>query len=388
MEEVTDARPQPRIQTRVVVRALMALFLTRLGSLNALRDVSGCRFWRTWLKAHLPSADTLGRVAAGLNTERLRFALHHVYDRLKRNKALPLNLGRAVAVIDGHESFCSYDRHCSRCLERIVHTASGDRLQYYHRYVALMLLPGPLGGGHPLRLLLDLEMQLPGEDEVATARRLLERVLKSYPRAFDLLLADALYAVAPFINFLVAHRKHALIVLKDDRRHLYQDVARRFETVPPQAGRRGHRRCLWWDFKDLGSWPEVGVPLRVVRSLETFRVRRQRDHQTETRTSDWIWVTTLDALDATTERVVAWGHQRWDVENHGYNDLVHGWHADHVYKHDPTALEVCLLLTLLAFNLFFAFFLRNLKLRFKRRRSVAYWARQVANTLLVAPNSS
>lgn len=121
----------------------MALFLTRLGSLNALRDVSGCRFWRTWLKAHLPSADTLGRVAAGLNTERLRFALHHVYDRLKRNKALPLNLGRAVAVIDGHESFCSYDRHCSRCLERIVHTASGDRLQYYHRYVALMLLPVP-----------------------------------------------------------------------------------------------------------------------------------------------------------------------------------------------------------------------------------------------------
>ncbi len=385
---MTDGRRQPRIPTRVIVRTLMVLFLTRLGSFNALLEVAGQRFWRSWLQAHLPSGDTLGRVAAGLNTGGLRLALHQVYDRLKRNKALPLNRGRAVAVIDGHESCCSYDRHCPQCLERLVHTASGDQVQYYHRYVALMLLPGPLATGPSLRLLLDVEMQRPGEDEVATARRLLERVLDLYPRAFDLLLADALYAVAPFINFLVARHKQALIVLKDDRRHLYQDVTRRLESVPPQPARRGHRRCLWWDFKDLCSWPEVDIPLRVVRSLETYRVRGQRHQQTETRTSDWIWLTTLDAPDATTERLVAWGHQRWDVENHGYNDLVHGWHADHVYKHDPTALEVCLLLTFLAFNLFFAFFRRNLKQRLQRRRSVAYWARQVANTLWAVPNSS
>ncbi len=385
---MTDARRQPRIRTGVVVRTLLVLFLVRLGSLNALLDVSGRRFWWSWLKSGLPSGDTLGRVAAGLDTGALRVALHVVYDRLKRNKALPLNLGRNLAVIDGHESFCSYDRHCPRCLERTIHAPSGDRIQYYHRYVALMLLPGSQPEGGALRLLLDLEMQQPGEDEVATARRLLERVLETFPRAFDLVLADALYASAPFINFLVARRKHVLIVLKDDRRHLYQEAAQRFQTVAPQHGRRGHRRCQWWDLKALTSWPEVSIPLRVVRSLETYRVRRQRDQQTETRTSDWIWLTTLDTLDATTERVVAWGHQRWDIENHGYNDLVHGWHADHVYKHDPVALEVCLLLTFLAFNLFFAFLLRNLKLRLGRPRSIAYWASQVACTLLAAPNSS
>lgn len=385
---MTDGRRRPRIRTAVVVRTLLVLFLVRLGSLNALLEVSDRRFWWVWLKARLPSGDTLGRVAASLDPRPLRTALHVVYDRLKRNKALPLNLGRNLAVIDGHESFCSYDRHCPRCLERTIHTPSGDRIQYYHRYVALMLRPGPGSGGSPLRLLLDLEMQQPGEDEVAAARRLLERFLGTYPRAFDLLLADALYATAPFINFLVARHKHVLIVLKDDRRHLYQDVLRRFPTVAPQSGRRGARRCQWWDFKDLSSWPEVSFPLRVVRSLETYRLRRQRDQQTETRTSDWIWLTTLDALDATTERVVAWGHQRWDIENHGYNDLVHGWHADHVYKHDPLALEACLLLTFLAFNLFFAFFLRNLKLRYRCPRSITYWARQVTNTLLATPNSS
>jgi hypothetical protein len=33
--------------------------------------------------------------------------------------------------------------------------------------------------------------------------RLLTRVLAAYPRAFDLVLADALYAIAPFFNFLI-----------------------------------------------------------------------------------------------------------------------------------------------------------------------------------------
>jgi hypothetical protein len=73
-----------------------------------------------------------------------------------------------------------------------------------------------------LRILLDLEPQRPGEDEVTTARRLLARVLADYPRAFGLLLADGLYAQAPFVNLLLAHGKHALVVLMDERRDLYQ----------------------------------------------------------------------------------------------------------------------------------------------------------------------
>ena len=76
-----------------------------------------------------------------------------------------------------------------------------------------------------VRLLLDQEPQRPGEDEVQTALRLLTRVIPAYPRAFTLVLADALYAQAPFFNFLLAHGKHALAVLKDERRDLYQDVA-------------------------------------------------------------------------------------------------------------------------------------------------------------------
>ena len=98
----------------------------------------------------------------------------------------------AVAVVDGHESHASYLRHCTGCLERTIRVGKTTRTQFYHKQVTLMLLPGARPGCEPIRLLLDHEPQRPGEDEVATALRLLERVIGSYPRAFDLVLADAL----------------------------------------------------------------------------------------------------------------------------------------------------------------------------------------------------
>ena len=42
-------------------------------------------------------------------------------------------------------------------------------------------------------LLMDVEPQRPGEDEMAPARRLLARALANFPRAFNLVVGDALY---------------------------------------------------------------------------------------------------------------------------------------------------------------------------------------------------
>jgi hypothetical protein len=68
-----------------------------------------------------------------------------------------------------------------------------------------------------------------------------------------------------------------LAVLKDERRNLFQDVAGLFDYVPPQLGSHGSRQCLWWDFPDRTSCPQVYAPVRVVRSLETCSVRRHLD---------------------------------------------------------------------------------------------------------------
>jgi len=361
-----------------VVKASAVLFWARMGSLNALEMAGASRFWKHWLGHPLPSAETMGAVHSKMDADTLREAIHQVYACLKRNKALPDNRGISLAIVDGHESHASYLRHCPGCLERTIHSEHGDHIQYYHRQVTLLLVTGAPPGRQPLRMPLDHEAQCPGEDEVATATRLLERVLTRYPRAFDLVLADALYAQAPFFNFLLDHRKHVLVVLKDERRNLYQDAAGLFASAPPISGTFRSRDCLWWDFPDLHSWPEVTAPIRVIRSLETYSVRRQLDKKDEPQTSDWVWVTTLPSVRIPVERAVGFGHQRWDIENHSFNELVNGWHADHVFKHDPDAIESFLLMAFLALILFHAFLYLNVKPQLREGKSKEFWARRMA----------
>ena len=57
-------------------------------------------------------------------------------------------------------------------------------------------------------------MERPGEDEVACAMRLLERVLRDYPRAFEVVVADELYLRADFFNFVTRQGKEVSVFLK------------------------------------------------------------------------------------------------------------------------------------------------------------------------------
>ncbi|HWY03757.1 MAG TPA: hypothetical protein VNX60_08825, partial [Candidatus Acidoferrum sp.] len=83
-----------------------------------------------------------------------------------------------------------------------------------------------------------------------------------------------------------------------------------FAQQTPLLGGYRDRQCEWWDVSDLSSWPQVQTSVRVIRSRETYSVRRQLDGQPELLNSDWIWVTTAPAAQLPTERAVRFGHQR------------------------------------------------------------------------------
>ncbi len=283
LDAVTDGRQAPRIKTRVVLRSVVVMFLARLGSLNALEQSRPSRFWRRWLGGPMPSADTVGRVCAGAAAPEIRALIHQVYSRCKEIKALrPPDHGLMIAVLDGHESHATYRRCCGGCLERVIHTAAGDRRQYYHRHVTLQLVARDYG------LLLDAEPIRPAEDEIAAAIRLLERVIRRYPRAFDVVAGDALYANSVFFNYVLSKGKDAIAVLKDDRRDLLEDARSLFEQMPPAVTRRGTCHVAQWDTEGFTSWPQVDRPVRVVRSRETRTIRRQLTGRAEQVQSDWF----------------------------------------------------------------------------------------------------
>jgi hypothetical protein len=218
----------------------------------------------------------------------------------------------------------------------------------------------------PLVVWLDLEPLREGEDEIGAAVRLLQRVLQRYPRAFDLVAGDALYSDARIYQVVLAHHKDVLTVLKRNTPSLLEDAQALFAITP--AERRSSERIdrMLWDLAELNTWAEVGRPVRVVRSNEHKRVRRQVDGAYEDLLSEWTWVTTLSKGRAGTQAVVELGHARWAIENQGFNEAVTRWHFDHIYRHEPQAILAYSLLAMLAMNLFFAFYHRNLHPAFRK----------------------
>jgi hypothetical protein len=376
IQGIKDQRMRSRIKTATVFSAALVMGLSRLGSLNALEQTEENSFWKKWAGDDLPSADTMGRVFSQISCDDMRQILKSLYSKLKRVRALKPAVGNKFAlIIDGHESTCSYLRTCDKCLERVMHTDKGDRVQYYHRYVMAMLW---CDGFY---LPLDMESQLPQEDEVACAVRLLERVMINYPRAFDYIMVDGLYTRAPFFKFVLKHGKEVIAVLKDDRRDLLKDAQELFKLEKSVSYQYGglERKC--WDIEHFSSWSQLGREVRVVRSLETKSIKRQSTGKLHFETCEWVWVGTISQRSLPTEEFVNLAHGRWKIENNGFNELVNYWHADHVYRHTPAAMESFCLLTMLAFILFHAFIGRNLKPEIRHKYSKLHWGRMITAEL-------
>jgi hypothetical protein len=379
-ERVRDRRPQGTIPTPVFVRAIFLLFMCRLRGLSPLTEHGGPS--RHYLRHPMPCANEIAYAAARLDLDSVRDVVGHVHARLKRNKVLRRLRAWRLAAIDGHEINCSYDHSCPQCLTRELKVNGKKRIQYYHRTVALQLI------GDDFRMMLDAELVRPGEDEVECALRLLERVLQRWPRCFDLLLGDGLYAQGKVFKLLRRHGKHGLMVLKDDRRNLLQDARGLFPGEPSKTYPRGRTRCRVWDIEGFKTWPQAGIPVRVVRSIEITKCRKHAPQgaktkwQTVVEESEWIWVTDLTVRELPTADAVNFGHRRWDIENYGFNELSNAWHADHYFHHDPVAILAFWLILFIAHAVFHCFYQRNLKPQARAGRPMRAWSDQMFADLL------
>lgn len=372
-QRLSDKRKHPRIKAPTVFGVVIVMMWARMGSLNALEQTKQNKYWKKLFGAVIGSADTHGRVLCMMDREQIRKMIKKVYRQMRRNKALGGNhQGLRALIVDGHEQTASYLRNCDGCLERRIGDGEKERIQYYHRNVTAMLVCGGR------RLLLDCEMQKAGESEVGCASRLLKRIFKEYPRAFEVVLGDGLYAQGPFFKMAQKHGKHVIAVLKDDRRDLMGDSMGLFQTMQPSVSQKDKNHRQTWDMEGFTSWEGFGEAVRVVRCLETHMIKRQKSDEEECITRDWVWVTPLSQSIASTKTIVEFGHSRWGIENEGFNELVNQWHGNHIYKHEAKAIEASWLVLLLAYNLFHAFIDLNLKAAIRVGRTMKHWSKVMA----------
>jgi hypothetical protein len=162
------------------------------------------------------------------------------------------------------------------------HKVNGEmktEIQYYHRIVVVVLVstsfPIPLG----------VRFQKNGEGEVACALALLQDLVGHLGRRFlDVLVGDALYLQAPFVQQVERLGLVWAFTLKENQPDLLREAERctqqaatgvqtamaLFAQQTPLMGGYRDRQCEWWDVSDLYSWPQVQTPVRVIRSRETY----------------------------------------------------------------------------------------------------------------------
>jgi DDE family transposase len=370
-----DRRRRPQIATATVWLAVFGMFAMRLGSVNALeQELRRPKRWTRWVGTERrPSADTVARVVSQLELPTQRQLLTALNRQAWRRKAIHGRRGATYRVVamDGHELWASRARCCAECLVRET-TVGGVKVpEYYHRVVVAQWV------GVTPPALLDVERVRPHEGEVVAARRLVARVFEAYGRLIDVITADALYLEAPFIRAVTDAGKHVVIVLKQEARTLYQDADQLRALQVPTVATEGARTTQRWDLPGLTSFPTLGQAVRVVWAEERTarrqyrggpeeaarfaRQRRGRPLEEVVEEHRWIWVTDLPVAAVPARLIEQWGHDRWDLEDRGFNELAMLWHMDHCFVHQPAAIEAMLLTLVAAFLLTYLFFERNLK---------------------------
>ena len=272
--------------------------------------------------------------------------------------------GMWVGVVDGHEQITSPYCKCPYCKSRTVTKKDGVKdIQYYHEFTAFIL------AGPKISFILDIEPILPGEGEISSSYRLLSRVCKNYPKAFKIVIGDGLYLKETVFNLLEGHHKHAIAVLKEERRQLFEEANKLSLLIEPKTYKQGKTYYKVWDHSISGCWDGYGEKVRVIVSEETTpnRVHSKDGRSFENRLdrANWMWVTNLPCPESDDpddlKNTVRIGHSRWQIENQCFNETAGTWNADHVYRHSKNAIIVFLLLLFTCVNIFNIFRIRNIK---------------------------
>jgi len=363
-----DSRPCPEIPGRAVSLTLLLGEVAHIPSMLQLEKETALPQWQHWIGyKHSISDDSLDYVSERMDPGKLRRGAAWINRKLKRGKAFEENKvnGLLVLSLDANEQFSSDHRCCADCLTREITTKDAQgrpvqHTQYYHKQVYAQL------SGPKLSVILDVEPMRQGEEECATALRLLARVREHYgPRFFDLVLVDAWYTNGPFLKSLVEMSWPVISVLKQERYEIYGEALALTKGQPPaETTERDGRKVEIWDLPQMTFTDAYTEPVRVVRVRESWKRRERIGGQwvIKEKEENWIWIVAGDLDNYAAAVIRDLGHLRWKIENNAFNELTQAWGLSHCAHHHPVSLQVLLWIKIIAFTLFHAYAILHGKL--------------------------
>jgi hypothetical protein len=320
--------------------------------------------------------------------------------RLKRNGVLRSDWSRGLVVgaIDGIEICSSFARCCAACMEREVqHKVNGEMqtdTQYYHRIVVVVLVstefPIPLG----------VRFQKNGEGEVACALALLQDLVGQLGRRFlDVLVGDALYLQAPFVQEVERLGLVWAFTLKENQPDLLREAERLTQESPTGVQQEPDREIRYWHLPEV-DWPVADRQIRVVKTVRIEQQRRvtvrgkdparMKGKTAILLPSTNFYATNFELGSISPLFIHHLSRSRWRIDTEVFQTITTDCHLKHPAVHQTTALVVLTMIRFLAYTLSLVFYHRQVRSHARRKcdtfhalaKRFAYWF------LAVSPNTS
>jgi hypothetical protein len=298
----------------------------------------------------IPADTQFRQVVDEHNYRPLQGVFSEYFRRLQRSKKLEsyqFYPNQYLVTLDGSEYFNSQSIHCDLCLQR--NRNDGQR-EYYHQIVQPALVHPDLPQVMPLapEFIRKQDGSTKQDCEITAGRRAIERIRSEHPQLSMIIVADSLYACAPTIRVLQAHRLSFLLVAKPgDHKSMFEDInGLRRGGMLDQLERKdeGGRRYLY-------EWTNK-IPLNAdPKSPEVNFVQLTIFNDEGKQTFRNSWVSDLEITEKNVEKLVRGARSRWKIENEGFNTLKNqGYHLEHNFGHGKQYLsEAFFVLNLLAF---------------------------------------
>lgn len=340
-----DGRPRPQIPAPVLLWALLIGQVLREWSFAAIEALVRSPARHALAVSRAFGDDALGYFTERLRPEPTREALVALLQRAKRNKGFDDTRFLGLALDGTATSLCAVWR-CGLC--RPLHDGE-KRLGYRHELSLISLV-----GDGVLSLPFDVEPYGPGDSEYAASQRLLTRAVAALgPRFADYVVADGVYASAPFLHAAQDLGLWVVARLKANLPLLHAAVAARFSGQPPTQVFEEHgARIELWDADDFDPWDTL--------RWTTVRVLRYRQHQPNGTVVEAEWLTNAPRNRVGSRALYRMAKSRWQVENQGFNDAKSRHGLEHLCHHHANSLLVGWLLLLLALCLERLYRLRHL----------------------------
>lgn len=303
----------------------------------------------------LPHQDTLNRILAKIDVEKIQDLHLQMVRRLVRNKKFDRFLinGCYPIAIDGTGKLVSKTLLSPEWQERTINKGTEAEKTQYYVYVLEATLA--FANGMTLPLLsefLDYEKGDTDRDkqdcEIKAFKRLTKRLKEEFPHLRIMLLLDGLYPNGPVFETCRRYHWQFMIVLKDGS---LPTVWSELESISKLEGAKNRAARIWGNRRQAFRWANdiehwfgdnnrKHVKVHVVECIESWEVIDPASGEKVPETSHHVWISSEPINPQNLhERCNLGARHRWNIEEGILEEKRHGYQYEHCFSQTWQAMK-------------------------------------------------